>query len=125
MTLADTYTAVQNWFMLTHVALPLGWKKMIDEYRTLKGSGNSKNDIFQYFLAHPNPVLPADRTQIAALLNAMERSEAGITIQDPAERPSWSEVTDGVTSEIPWKLILGVAAAYAFVTVGLPNLLRK
>lgn len=136
MTLADTYTAVQNWFQLTRVELPLGWKKMIDDYRTLKGSGNSRNDIFQYFAKHPNPILPADRTQIAALINAMDRAEAGIPIQDPNERPSWAEAWDmgpgaaldtagAAAGKLPWGLILGVAAAYAFVTVGLPNMLRK
>ncbi len=123
MNSGDTLVEVNTYFDLTHVDLPSNsvMERALIEYKTLKGSGNNKGQIVNAWKASGlmSPL------QAAAFVNAMDNIEKGIPIQDPDERPSWGEVTSDFQSKIPWKTIIAVGLAYAFVTQGLPRLLKK
>ncbi len=123
MNSGDTLVEVHTYFDLTHVDLPSNsvMERALIEYRVLKGSGNNKASIVNTW--KKSGLMTA--MQAAAFVNAMENIEKGIPIQDPDERPSWGEVTSDFGSKIPWKTIIAVGLAYAFVTQGLPALLKK
>lgn len=123
MNSGDTLVEVDKFFELTHVETPSNatMARALIEYQTLKGSGNNKGQIVNAWKAS-GLMAPI---QAAAFVNAMDQIEKGVPIQDPTERPSWSEVTSDFGSKIPWKTIIMVGLAYAFVTQGLPRLLKK
>ncbi len=123
MNSGDTLVEVNTYFDLTHVDLPSNsiMERALIEYKALKGSGHNKGQIVNVWKA--SGLMTA--MQAAAFVNAMDNIEKGIPIQDPDETPSWSEVTSDFNSKMPWKTIIMVGLAYAFVTQGLPRLLKK
>ncbi len=127
MNSGDTLVEVKTFMDLTHVEAPSNatMSRALIEYNTLKGSGHNKGQIANTWKS-TGLLTPM---QAAAFVNAMDQIEKGIPVQAPDETPSWSEVTSEVTSglqsKFPWKTIILVGLAYAFVTQGLPNLLKK
>ncbi len=120
----DALTQVHTYFDLTHVDLPSAstLSQAYTEYKALKGSGHTLAQIVNIWKA--SGLLQP--TQAAAFVNAMDQIEKGVPIQDPNESPSWGEAYNmALGPAIPWGTILLVGLAYAFVTQGLPRLLKK
>lgn len=127
MTEAQEIENVQRHFMLTHpgqVAFNVPWSQMINTWHSLRRSGNSPTDIFKYWKRQGVSVDVA-----STFTAAMKQTDAGQIIQDPMERPSWAEAyNEGLgkgVSKIPWGTLIMVGLAYAFVTQGLPRMLKN
>lgn len=118
----ETIAELQKWFRLTHVSIPFYWPwyETLDKYRTLKGSGHTHEQIVNLLVQGG-----LDRTMVGAFVAGMGQLEAGFPIQDPSEAPSFAETFSGYASKIPWAPILALGLAYAFVTQGLPRMLKK
>lgn len=128
MTDREIVSQIQNHWILTRgyeAGIPL--LQSLSGYRALRDSGKSHNDIVIYW---SSPKVGMSRMDAATFVTAMKQIEAGKTIQNPNERPSWSEVLDesGLPGtkkfEFPWIKVTLVGAVALFVVWGLPNLVK-
>jgi hypothetical protein len=100
---------------------------MLKGYRQMKADGKSDNDIVIYW---SSPSVGMDRMDAGTFVAAMKQINAGRLIQDPNEKPSWSEVLDesGLPGtkkfELPWVKVTAIGAVALFVVWGLPNLVK-
>lgn len=119
--MADSNRIVQikQYMELTHAPTPWFWQWdfLLSDYDARKARGESKATIVNAWKR-----LGYDATMAAAFVNASAMLDANVPIQDPNERPSWSEAYDmGLGQlEIPWgKVFLGalvVTAVWGFST---------
>ncbi len=120
MTDASIIEQVQLHFELTHpgyVAFDIPWQSMLDTWHALSRAGNSKSSIVNYWKSHG---VSAD--DAGTFATAMQQIEAGQTIQDPNESPSFGEIVGSYN--IPWGKILLAGIAYVAVTQVLPKYLK-
>lgn len=98
------------------------WNEWIRDYDALKAKGLSWGAVQNEFVK-----MGRDQTQAATFVAGMKLIETQGGVQDPNERPSWSESYDmglkPFADAVPWKTIIVVALAYGFVTQGLPKIL--
>lgn len=128
MTDEQVLNQVQNHWKLSrgfYTALDL--PKMLNGYRALKKSGRTDNDVVIYW---SSPTVGMSRIDAATFVAAMKMINNGQSIQDPNEKPTWSEVYNesglpgSKKNPFPWVKLTAVAAVGLFVVWGLPNLVK-
>lgn len=126
--MTDAYIIDQiqrHWVLSRGFRAGIPLQNALDGYRALKKSGKSDNDIVIYW---SSKAVGMDRMDAATFVTAMKQINAGQVIQDPKERPSWSEVYDesGLpgSKTFPWFKVTAIGAVALFVVWGLPNLVK-
>lgn len=128
MTDKQILSAVRDFWKLSrgfYPSLPL--EKFLAGYRAQKSAGKSDNDIVIYWSSKE---VGMKRMDAGTFVAAMKKISAGESIQNPNERPSWSEVLDesGLPGtkkyEFPWMKATAIGAVALFVVWGLPNLVK-
>lgn len=128
MTDSQILSSIRDWWKLTRHTYPsLPLQRMLDGYRAQKTAGKSDSDIVIYWSSKD---VGMNRMDAGTFVAAMKEINAGRPIQNPNERPSWSEVVDesGLPGtkkyEFPWMKATAIGAVALFVVWGLPNLVK-
>lgn len=124
LTDAEIIFQVQNHFQYMHpdqVLFHVAWQDLLNDYRDQRAAGKNDGAILNLWVSEGS----TDRQTAADFIGGMKLINAGSTIPSPTEAPSMGEIVSGYSAKIPWKTILLVGLAYAFVTQGLPRLLKK